>query len=71
MTVNTTPALEPIAIVGIACRLPGEASSPEGLWNLMSNSRTAHGPIPPSRWNAEAWYHPDADHKGTVSVSFQ
>ncbi|PSR80251.1 hypothetical protein BD289DRAFT_441070 [Coniella lustricola] len=68
MRAGSDPGFEPIAIVGVACRLPGEASSLEGLWDLMSNSRTAHGPIPPSRWDSEAWYHPDADHKGTTTT---
>jgi acyl transferase domain-containing protein len=60
---------EPIAIVGMACRYPGEGSSPAGFWNMISNARTAHGPIPESRFNADAWYHPDPDRKGAVGCS--
>lgn len=57
---------EPIAIVGAACRFAGEASSLPGLWNLMREKRTAHAKVPKSRWDADAWYHPDSDRKGTV-----
>lgn len=66
--VDHVVACEPIAIVGAACRLPGEASSLQGLWHLISNGRSAHRRVPPERWNAEAWYHPDPDHKGTVRL---
>jgi hypothetical protein len=63
--------LEPIAIVGAACRLAGEASSLHGLWDMMQNSRTAHAKVPEDRWDADAWYHPDPDRKGSVSqISF-
>lgn len=59
---------DPIVIVGAACRLPGEASSMNGLWNMISNGRTAHSKIPKDRFDADAWYHPDPDRKGTVGV---
>ncbi|KAH7032672.1 uncharacterized protein B0I36DRAFT_286783 [Microdochium trichocladiopsis] len=51
----------PIAIVGMACRLPGGASSPEKLWDLLEAGGSGHGPVPPTRWNAEAFYHPSSD----------
>ncbi|KAK1977917.1 PKSN polyketide synthase for alternapyrone biosynthesis protein [Colletotrichum cereale] len=59
---------EPIAIIGAACRLPGEATSLDGLWDMISHGRSAHGKVPPSRWDADTWYHPDPDRKGSISV---
>lgn len=43
-----TPA-EPIAVVGLACRLPG-ADTPAALAALLRDGRQGVGPIPPARW---------------------
>ena len=60
---------EPVAIIGSACRLPGGASSPSKLWDLLKNPRDLLRDIPPSRFNAEAFYHEDPEHHG-VSQQF-
>ncbi|CAG9975108.1 unnamed protein product [Clonostachys byssicola] len=57
---------EPIAIIGTACRLPGDSNSVDSLWDMISNSRTGHGKIPSNRWDADNWYHPDPDRKGGI-----
>ncbi|KAI0147403.1 reducing type I polyketide synthase 10 [Xylariaceae sp. FL1272] len=48
---------EPIAICGIGCRLPGQASNPRALWKLVSNARSANGRVPSSRFNVDGFYH--------------
>ncbi|KAL9578153.1 MAG: hypothetical protein Q9212_005901 [Teloschistes hypoglaucus] len=58
---------EPIAIVGVACRFAGEASSLGSLWDMISKVRTGHGPVPGDRWDSKSWYHPDPDRKGGIS----
>ncbi|WP_394836710.1 amino acid adenylation domain-containing protein [Pendulispora rubella] len=41
---------EPIAIVGMACRLPGGISDPDGLWQLLVAGGDAIGHAPDDRW---------------------
>ncbi len=47
---------EPIAIVGIGCRLPGGANSPARLWQLLCSGFDAIGPIPADRFDVDALY---------------
>ena len=54
---------EPIAVVGIGCRLPG-AADPEAFWQLLRDGREAIRLVPPDRWDAEALYDPDPDAPG-------
>ncbi|KAK5682872.1 hypothetical protein LTS12_029194 [Elasticomyces elasticus] len=56
--VSSELSFEPIAICGIACRLPGEATNPRAFWDLLSAGRTAQCKAPGSRFNVEAFYHP-------------
>nr|QEO74256.1 Beta-ketoacyl synthase [uncultured bacterium] len=50
---------EPIAVVGMACRLPGGAADPEAYWQLLRAGVDAVGDIPADRWDVEAYYDPD------------
>ncbi len=60
---------EPIAIIGMSCRYPGGACSPEELWDLVAGDRDAIGPFPTDRgWDMEAIFDPDPDRPGTSHV---
>ncbi|MCW7538527.1 SDR family NAD(P)-dependent oxidoreductase [Aquabacterium sp. A7-Y] len=48
---------QPIAIVGMACRMPG-ADSPAALWSLLSEGREAISEVPPDRWDIDEYYGP-------------
>jgi acyl transferase domain-containing protein len=65
-TAAADPSTMPIAIVGMSCRFPGDATDPNKLWDLCQSGRNAWSKIPESRFDGEAWYHPDRDHVGTV-----
>ncbi|MDL4817263.1 type I polyketide synthase [Actinomadura opuntiae] len=63
-----TPAAddEPLAIVGMSCRYPGGARSPEELWQLLLDERDAISGLPTGRgWNLDALVDPDPDRHGT------
>ncbi|MGC5033607.1 type I polyketide synthase [Micromonospora sp. DT229] len=45
---------EPVAIVGMGCRLPGGIESPRELWDLLRSNGDAVGEVPPDRWKAYA-----------------
>ncbi|WP_399142309.1 type I polyketide synthase [Streptomyces sp. NBUA17] len=63
---DTRPAVdEPIAIVGMACRLPGGVRSPEDLWELLLRGGDAIAEFPTDRgWDIGELYHPDPDRPG-------
>ncbi|MFY2558014.1 beta-ketoacyl synthase N-terminal-like domain-containing protein [Corallococcus terminator] len=54
---------EPIAIVGIGCRLPG-ATGPDAFWRMLLDQRDAIREVPPDRFDLEAFYNPDPDVPG-------
>ncbi|MDT3399692.1 beta-ketoacyl synthase N-terminal-like domain-containing protein, partial [Streptomyces sp. B1866] len=46
---------EPVAIVGMSCRLPGGVRTPEEFWELLDAGTDALAPLPTDRgWNADA-----------------
>jgi myxalamid-type polyketide synthase MxaE and MxaD len=58
---------EPIAIVGLACRLPG-APNPAAFWELLRRGGDAIGEVPPDRWDVDAFYDPDPEAPGKMNT---
>ena len=59
MHTHQPQALEPIAIVGIGCRLPGGANSAEQFWELLRDGRDAISEVPSDRWDLTLHGDPD------------
>nr|UUL70763.1 Malonyl CoA-acyl carrier protein transacylase [Vitiosangium cumulatum] len=57
---------EPIAIIGMGCRFPGGADTPESFWRLLRDGVDATRRVPADRWDADALYDPDPEVPGKI-----
>ncbi|MBB5827724.1 acyl transferase domain-containing protein/acyl carrier protein [Micromonospora carbonacea subsp. aurantiaca] len=71
----TTPTVrpvddDPIVIVGMGCRFPAGAGSPEEFWRLLADGVDAMSDFPTDRhWDLTALHHPDPGHPGASYVT--
>src|SRR5271166_290746 len=61
---------EPVAVVGIGCRFPGDVTGPDSFWELLVQGRNAISRIPADRWDADAFYHPDPLTPGRMTTKW-
>ena len=61
---------EPIAIIGMGCRLPGGVTTPEQYWQLLMSDSDAIEVVPASRWNVEESYDVDPAVAGKASTKW-
>ncbi|MFW9259889.1 SDR family NAD(P)-dependent oxidoreductase [Nostoc sp. CALU 546] len=57
---------ESIAIIGIGCRFPGGANTPEAFWKLLRDGVDAITEVPANRWNIDTLYDPDTAKPGKM-----
>lgn len=56
---------QPVAIVGMSCRLPGNANSPAEFWELCSRARSGFmSGVPKERFDHDAFYDPNPGKTG-------
>ncbi|KAI0096862.1 hypothetical protein GGR51DRAFT_489918 [Nemania sp. FL0031] len=55
-----------IAIIGLACRFPGEARSPEAFFEMLLQGRDAWSEVPPTRFDPHAFFHPNRERPGSL-----
>ncbi|KAI1420233.1 hypothetical protein F5Y12DRAFT_719784 [Xylaria sp. FL1777] len=55
-----------IAIIGLACRFPGEARSPAAFFEMLLQGRDAWTDVPPTRFNSHAFLHPNRERPGSL-----
>ncbi|OZM71802.1 hypothetical protein CFN78_18410 [Amycolatopsis antarctica] len=61
------PVAEPVAVVGIGCRLPGGIDSPAAFWDALCAGRDLIGEVPAERWDAAEWYDADPAAPGVMN----
>jgi acyl transferase domain-containing protein/acyl carrier protein len=61
---------EPIAIIGVGCRIPGGANDPEEFWQLLREGRNGVREISSDRWDADAYYDSNPDAPGKIATRF-
>ncbi|KAI1120200.1 polyketide synthase [Nemania abortiva] len=59
---------EPICLVSMACRLPGDIHSPSDLWKFLDQNKSAQGKVPPERFNIDGFYHQDGSRAGVMDA---
>jgi acyl transferase domain-containing protein/NADPH:quinone reductase-like Zn-dependent oxidoreductase/NADP-dependent 3-hydroxy acid dehydrogenase YdfG len=61
---------QPIAIVGMGCRFPGDVADPASFWELLREGREAITEIPGERWKVDDYYDPDPTKPGKMVSRF-
>src|SRR5262249_28239678 len=59
-------AASAIAIVGMACRFPGDAVDLDAFWQLLREGRSAIGEVPAGRWPVDELFDPDPAAPGRI-----
>lgn len=62
--ISRTPSDEPVAIVGMAMRLPGHVRNDEQFWTMLSKKQSGLCEVPKDRYNA-AGFHDASGRPGT------
>lgn len=61
-----TPKPSPVAICGMACRLPGGLEDPAEFWQFLLDRKEALCPVPNDRFNVEAFHSVVKGNPGTT-----
>jgi acyl transferase domain-containing protein/protein-L-isoaspartate O-methyltransferase len=61
-------AAQPLAVIGLGCRFPGGADSPDRFWEMLINGRDGLREVPPDRWDLERYFDEDPDKPGKMNT---
>ncbi|HQX50148.1 MAG TPA: SDR family NAD(P)-dependent oxidoreductase, partial [Planctomycetaceae bacterium] len=59
-------AREPLAVIGIGCRLPGGINSPTTFWEALLEGRNAICDVPEDRWNHSRFHDTNPEKFGCI-----
>jgi len=57
---------QPLAVIGLACRMPTAANTPDAFWQSLCDKVDAIRDVPPDRWSLVDYYDPNPDSAGKV-----
>lgn len=57
---------EPIAVIGLDARFPGDGDTADRFYEFLLAGRSARTGIPADRYNADSFWHPSSDRSGIV-----
>lgn len=61
---------EPIAVIGLDARFPGDGDTADRFYEFLLAGRSARTGIPADRYNADSFWHPSSDRSGIVCLLF-
>ncbi|KAI0104013.1 polyketide synthase [Nemania sp. FL0031] len=64
------PQNSKLAVVGMACRMPGGADTPEKFWELLMEGRDTHTLVPADRFDLEAHFDPSGETENAIGTRF-
>lgn len=64
------PQNSKLAVVGMACRMPGGADTPEKFWELLIEGRDTHTLVPADRFDVEAHFDPSGKTENAIGTRF-
>lgn len=59
-----------LAVVGMACRMPGDADTTERFWELLVKGRDTHTVVPPDRFDIQSHFDPSLQAENAVGTEF-
>lgn len=64
------PQESKLAVVGMACRMPGDADTPERFWELLVEGRDTHTLVPPDRFDLQTHFDRTGKTENAVGTQF-
>ncbi len=61
---------ERVAVVGMACRMPGGCDTPKKFWDFLLSGKDGITAVPDNRWPVDAYYDPDPAAPGKMNTRF-
>lgn len=62
--------LEPIAVIGFACRTPGAGNNPDAFWSILKAGRCTITEVPAYRWPVDQYYDANPDAPGKMRCRY-